>query len=528
MSVLASAGRTSPEGLPRQWDVIVVGAGISSLVYGAQLARLRPELRLLVLDKHYVPGGYASVFYRRRRRFDCSLHKLSGMGEGGNLRAIFDGLGLDRELELVRTLDYFAVAAPGKELTLSNSYGKAQGQLAAAFPHERAALARFFAEVDLHGRNGYHQLQILNGSFEARIEDLRYAHRSLKKVTVAAALRERFADPLLREILAAPAIYVGGFPEEMAYLYFLHVVYATLVCGNAYVRGSSQHLSNTLTRRIEAVGNAVLLKTEVTRVLVDATQRASGVETVHGEFRAGRVVINASPHHALAKLFDGVDGLAETRRTLARLTPSRATTTVYLVTDAPPFELGLEATETMVFSPAHVEAETLRTAAASAPADEALAERAYWEASTMEVTNYHELDPDGGMVVCLNVLDGIDHWPARGTPDYRQKKARAGRLLLERLFEARPGLRGHVRFHEVSTPRTYERYTHNTAGAGYGALVGVDLGGHTFQQAFPVRGVDFLSAWVAGPSYEAAFGYSTMKATMLASLKGELAHAAEA
>jgi phytoene dehydrogenase-like protein len=313
----------------------------------------------------------------------------------------------------------------------------------------------------------------------------------------------------------------------MAYLYFLHVVYATLVCGNAYVKGSSQHLSNTLTRRIEAVGNAVLLKTEVRRVLVDAGPRAYGVETAHGEFLAGRIVINASPHYALDKLFDGVAGLAAPRRTLARLTPSRSTTTVYLVTDAPPRELGLPATETMVFSPAHAEAQALRTASACAPADEALAEQAYWSASTMEVTNYHELDADGGTVVCLNVLDDIQHWPARGTPEYRQKKARAGQLLLERLFEVRPGLRGHIRFHEVSTPRTYERYTHNTAGAGYGALVGVDLGGHNFQQAFPVRGVDFLSAWVAGPSYEAAFGYSTMKATMLASLTGELAHAAE-
>jgi hypothetical protein len=64
----------------------------------------------------------------------------------------------------------------------------------------------------------------------------------------------------------------------------------------------------------------------------------------------------------------------------------------------------------------------------------------------------------------------------------------------------------------VATPRTYERFTNNTDGAGYGAMVGTDLSGHVFHHGFPIAGVHFLSAWVAGPSYEAAFGYAEMKA----------------
>jgi hypothetical protein len=43
-------------------------------------------------------------------------------------------------------------------------------------------------------------------------------------------------------------------------------------------------------------------------------------------------------------------------------------------------------------------------------------------------------------------------------------------------------------------------------------MVGTSLKGHTFHNGFPVRGVHFLSAWVAGPSYEAAFGYAEMTA----------------
>jgi phytoene dehydrogenase-like protein len=143
---------------------------------------------------------------------------------------------------------------------------------------------------------------------------------------------------------------------------------------------------------------------------------------------------------------------------------------------------------------------------------EADAEAAFWVGGPLEATNYHKLDPSGGRVVCLNVLDTMDHWPARRTPEYKRKKARAQEALLERLYQAVPGLRGHVVYAETASPRTYERYTFNHRGAGYGALVGKDARAHLFHYDFPLEGVHFLSAWVAGPTYEAAFGYAEMMA----------------
>ena len=72
-----------------RWDAICVGAGITSLAFGAQVVKRHPGARILVIDKHGVPGGYATVFQRPKAgaAFDCSLHKLSGMGEGGTIGA---------------------------------------------------------------------------------------------------------------------------------------------------------------------------------------------------------------------------------------------------------------------------------------------------------------------------------------------------------------------------------------------------------------------------------------------------------
>lgn len=502
--------------LRRDWDVICVGAGISTLALGAQLAKLAPHMRVLVIDKHYVPGGYASVFYRRKKRFDCSLHKLSGMGEGGNLRAIMASLNLGDDVQAVPTSEYFHIAAPGIKAELPGEGPGTQTTLKALFPHESAAIDAFFAEVNSHGRNGYYQLQMLDGSFEPNLQELRFAHRHLKTITVAEALAARFSSPLLREILAAPGVYVGGFPEDLSYLYYLHVIYATLVCGSAYIKGSSQHLSNTLAKRIEAAGGQMLLKTNVDEVLTASDGRVIGVKTSAGVFTANDVIINSSPHYAVEHLFSPQLNLDEVKQKLRNLKPSRSTTTLYAVADAPPESLGLVGGESMVFSPDYAASVSLRKEVSLQPDNEVLAERAYWQASTMEVTNYHHLDADGGYVICLNVLDAMTHWPKRDDPAYRSKKTRAAAILLDRLFRAYPGLKGHIRFSELSSPRTYERYTNNTSGAGYGAMVGVDLTGHLFHQKFPLKGVHFLSAWVAGPSYEAAFGYATVKAKSLA------------
>src|SRR5450631_1001932 len=179
----ARGGRTA-------WDIICVGSGITALAFGAQMARERPDRKILVLEKHYVPGGYASIFKRKSNRFDCSLHKLSGVGPGGNLHRILAGLDLYREIDLVYPSIYFEASARGDSFSIPNDYGAAKAFLIDRFPQDEAGLGRFFEEVEVHGKNGYYQFQTLDGSYLPDIKQRRHAHRELRRITVAEALRE--------------------------------------------------------------------------------------------------------------------------------------------------------------------------------------------------------------------------------------------------------------------------------------------------------------------------------------------------
>lgn len=97
---------------------------------------------------------------------------------------------------------------------------------------------------------------------------------------------------------------------------------------------------------------------------------------------------------------------------------------------------------------------------------------------------------------------------ARPTPIAARRRAR--NALLGRLLEHFPDMQGHVRYVELSTPRTCLRYTNNTHGSGYGALVEPPSTKHAPSRRLPVDNLRFVSQWVSGGGYEATIGYGAM------------------
>ncbi|WP_201766121.1 phytoene desaturase family protein [Verminephrobacter aporrectodeae] len=492
-----------------------VGSGITALTHAALIVDRNPALRVLILEQHDVPGGYATEFCRPKlgARFDCSLHKLSGMGPQGNLRALFRELGLEDKIRLFFPPTFFEVVSTVR-LSLPEDARATQLCLTQMFPTEEVALGRFFAEVATYGRDGYMQFETLQGNYEPDFKQLRWAHRNLKPLTVAQALRQRFGDSRLIEILSLPSIYVGCYPEQCAYLYFLHVVYASLFMRSAYLEGGSQHLSNLLVKKLRLAGSDVRTNVDVERIEVDSDDgsQATGVVACGQLIRCSHVYVNASPEHAMRDLLPNLDALQDLRRRAREQIPANSTSTIYLLLDTRPDLIGLGSAETMVLAEAPEQAEQSRALARSSPTDAEIAENAYWVKSSFEVTNYALLSASGGNVVIVNVLDDVRHWPERKTAEYRAKKRRLVQVVLSRLFRAIPALESHVKYREVSTPRTCERYTRNKAGSGYGALVSPYAAAGVSGIAFPVGNVSFLSAWVSGSGYEATMGFARLMA----------------
>lgn len=80
----------------KSYDAVIVDAGNGGLSAAAYLAK--EGKKVLLLEKHNLPGGCATSFRRGRFEFEGTLHEMCQMGEGENegaVRRLLDGYGLD-------------------------------------------------------------------------------------------------------------------------------------------------------------------------------------------------------------------------------------------------------------------------------------------------------------------------------------------------------------------------------------------------------------------------------------------------
>ena len=69
--------KKSPEGAT--YDVIVIGSGMGGMTTASMLARLGQKV--LVLEQHYVPGGFTHVFSRKGFTWDVGVHAIGEVTE---------------------------------------------------------------------------------------------------------------------------------------------------------------------------------------------------------------------------------------------------------------------------------------------------------------------------------------------------------------------------------------------------------------------------------------------------------------
>ena len=94
----------------KNYDAIVIGAGNGGLVASARLAK--EGKKTLLIERHNLPGGFATSFVRGRFEFEASLHELCGVGSitgKSPLQKIFKEVGAADKIEWVALDEAFRV-----------------------------------------------------------------------------------------------------------------------------------------------------------------------------------------------------------------------------------------------------------------------------------------------------------------------------------------------------------------------------------------------------------------------------------
>jgi phytoene dehydrogenase-like protein len=109
----------------RSYDAVVVGAGNGGLGAAAQLAA--KGMKVLLLEQHNVPGGFASSFVRGRFEFETAMHLIADIGPPDNRGSVRKFL----EDDLAIHLDWVEVPEgyrliltdPDEDLDVTMPYG---------------------------------------------------------------------------------------------------------------------------------------------------------------------------------------------------------------------------------------------------------------------------------------------------------------------------------------------------------------------------------------------------------------------
>jgi phytoene dehydrogenase-like protein len=465
-----------------EYDAIVVGAGIGGLTAAGLLARR--GLSVLVVDRHYVAGGNATVFKRPGYEFDVGIHYLGQAYPGGALSRILEGAGA-RGVRF-RPMDpdgFDTLVYPDLELKVPGNLELYRERLLAAFPGERRAIDANHALISQV--NG---LMSLATKPKAALGVLFGSFLALRNAT--STLGQFLARYTRNEKLAAVIAGEGGDyalpPSQASALMHAGLMGHYLDRGAYYPEGGGQIMSDRLAESIEQSGGKILLSTHVERILVeDRKVRGVVLSNKHlgrVQVHAKIVVANSDIKQTLLELLQPGAVRRSTRERARNWKMAPALAALYLGVKAGALGSRTANTNYWIYDGYDIEGQYAEVEAGNFPRRPLL----FVSIASLKDPHNRRIAPPGRVNLQLMSLAPSDPaaWGVtaeeiasgeyRESPRYQACKAEYSERLLRAANPVFPDLARHVELQELATPITHSRYTLSTGGTSYGIAASPD------------------------------------------------------
>ena len=496
----------SPDRAAGNWDAIVIGSGIGGLSVAALLSRFGGK-RVLVLERHYTPGGYTHTFRRPGYEWDVGVHYIGDVGPDGKLRAVFDAIsdGSLKWAPLGEVYDRIVVGTDTYELRAG--IDNLRRDLKRYFPDESGAIDRYFAIVRevVAAANKYFMakalpapIAALAGPFMGRTF-MRYAGRTTRDV-----LEELTSDQRLIAVLTGQWGDFGLPPAESSFA--IHAIVANHYFEGAYYPvGGAARIFEAIAPVIEGGGGAVLINAEVSEITIE-NGRAVGVRMNDGTvIRAPLVISDAGVMNTLGRLVPR--SVAERYHALpdrAALQPSIAHACLYLGLRHTAEELGLPKCNIWIYPDERHE----RTFAGAL--EDSTTPLAYISFPSAKDPDFARRHPGRATidVITLARWDAYERWNGtrwkKRPAEYEAAKQQLTDRLLEVAYRHIPHIAGKIDVCELSTPLTTRHFANYARGEIYGlAHTPARFREPLLRPRTPIRGLfltgqDVTSCGVAG------------------------------
>ena len=495
--------------LENDYDAIVIGSGMGSLTSAALLSK--EGKKVLILEKHYVAGGFTHVFKRKGYEWDVGIHYI---GEVQNLnspiRKMFDYITNSKLLWEDMGEVYDKIIIGDKKYDFVKGVENFKNKLISYFPDESEAISKYIKIVfDCNKTMKKFYIEKALPTFVSsffgyffRKKYLKYASKTTYEIISSITDNKE-----LIKVLTAQYGDYGLPPKQSSFAMHASVVKHYFKGGSFPIGGSSQ-IIKTIDPVIEKSGGKILVRAGVKKIIVK-NNVAIGVILEDGKEIFSKLIISGvgvinTFNHLINREITKKLGFDKCLKSVA---PSAAHGCLYIGLKGDAKKLKLPKHNLWIYPEKTDHDSSVKNYLENQSNEFPLV---YVSFPSAKDPSWDKRYPDKSTIDIITLLpykafekwDGTS-WKKRGE-EYENIKEKIAKRLLECLFTQLPHLRDKIDYYELSSPLSTKNFTNYQKGE----LYGLDHTPKRFSQKFLrpktkikglyLTGQDIVSAGIGG------------------------------
>ena len=498
------------EKITGSYDAIIVGSGLGGLSTAAFLSK--EGKKVLVLEKHYTPGGFTHVFTRTGWEWDVGVHYVGEVHRPHtDIYRAFEYI-TEGRLKWAQMDDvYDKIFFGDEEFDFPSSPEAFKVKMKTYFPEpkDQEAIDKYVALIYESQRSQkFYFAEKMLRPFLTKLLGNWMRKKALKgNKTTYEVLHEITDNEKLIAVLTGQYGDYGLPPRQSSFMMHAMLVKHYMNGANYPVGGAGQ-IFESIAPLIWRAGGAVFNNAEVKEIIV-SDGKATGVRMADGkEFFAPAIISDAGIYNTYQKLLPArVNDEIHSEEFFKNLQPSFGHVCLYIGINRPNSELKLGKANYWIYPKSYDHDQNIEKFTKDYKAPLPVV---YISFPSSKDPDWEKRFPNKTTVEIITPAPyewyeqwADKRWKKRGE-EYEKLKEEFSQRLLEALYEKHPDLRGKIDYYELSTPLSTKHF----ANYQYGELYGIDHTVARFNQRYlkphtPIKnlyltGQDIVSCGIGG------------------------------